>query len=373
MATWKLRLLSQTFKDGCAWEYRMPGGVVVPMGSGPPAFRVDAATERGVAAMESLDELRIARAYCDGDLNLEGDILAALSLRTALTDRHPFLRFWSERLQPFLRGQVECDREWIQDHYDEDPAFYQMFLDRKYRCYSQAQFAGSAEPLETGIERKLSAAVESTGLRPGSRVLDVGAGWGAFVEFAGRLGIQVTALTICRVSERFVSGLIARQGLPCQVIYEHLLEHRSAEPYDAIVNLGVTEHLPDYRATIGVYARILKSGGRIYLDASAARSRQSTATATLIFSGNGRFLNLPEYVRAVHDSPFEILALGNDTEDYRRTMECWASNLDEARATIIERFGERQYRRFRLYLWAGAHAFSKRELEAYHMVLRKRD
>jgi cyclopropane-fatty-acyl-phospholipid synthase len=351
----------------------MPSGSVVQFGSGPATFRVHASTQRGLAAMESLDELRIARAYLSGDLNLEGDIKAVLSLRSALIDRHPFLRFWSQRVHPFLRGQADCDRNWIRDHYDEDPEFYQLFLDRKFRCYSQGQFADPGEPLESAIERKLNTAVESTALHPGSRVLDVGAGWGAFVEFAGRRGIHVTSLTISCVSERFVSNLIARQGLPCRVLCEHLMEHRSTEPYDAIVNCGVTEHLPDYPATVRQYERLLKPGGLIYIDASASRVPQSTATATLIYPGNGRFLNLAEYVQAVQNSAFDILALGNDTEDYERTMECWAHNLDDARAEVVQRFGERQYRRFRLYLWAGTHAFSTRDLEAYHMVLRKRN
>ncbi len=368
----KLRLLSRNLPDGRSWELRMPGGSIVPMGSGPVAFRIDAASPRGLAAMESLDEVQIARAYFDGDLDFEGDLAAALSLRSALTDRYPFVRFWIDRVQPLLRGQVECDRNWIQDHYDEDPQFYELFLDRKFRCYSQGQFAGPSESLETAIERKLNTAVESIGLTPGSSVLDVGAGWGAFVEFAGRRGIRVTSLTISQVSERFVAGLIARLQLPCKVVCQHLLEYRSAEPYDAIVNLGVTEHLPDYPATIRQYERLLKPGGQIYLDASASRTRKSATTATFIYPGNARFLNLAEYVRAVQDSAFDMLAIGNDTEDYRRTMECWARNLDDARAAIVERFGERQYRRFRLYLWAGTHAFSTGDLEAYHMVLRKR-
>jgi cyclopropane-fatty-acyl-phospholipid synthase len=348
----------------------MPDGSVSRFGSGPAVFRVLATTQRGLDEMESLDEMRVASAYFDGDLDLEGDVLAALTLRTALTDRHPFLRFWTHRVLPFLHGQAECDKRWIRNHYEEEPAFYELFLDPKFRCYSQAQFSGPGESLETAIERKLTTAAESTMLRPGSRVLDIGAGWGAFVEFAGSRGIHVTSLTISRVSEEYVSALIARRGLPCRVVFDHFLEHRAKEPYDAIINLGVTEHLPDYPATIRQYDRLLKPGGRIYLDASASRSPVTT-TATLIYSGNGRSLNLAEYVQALQDSAFDILTVCNDTDSYRRTTEAWARNLEAARARVAERFGERQYRRFRLYLWACTHALSTGSLEAYHLVLRK--
>lgn len=368
----KLRLLPKNLPDGRSWQLCLPGGSTVPMGSGPAAFRIEAVTRRGLAALQSLDEVRIAKAYFDGDLNFEGDLLAAFSLRSMLTDRHPLLRFWTERAQPLLRGQVKCDKNWIQGHYDEDPEFYELFLDRKFRCYSQGQFSDAADSLETAMERKFNTAVEALALTPGSRVLEVGAGWGSFVEFAGRRGIQVTSLTISQISERYVSALIARQQLPCRVICEHLFEYHPPEPYDAIVNFGVTEHLPDYPATMRHYERLLNPGGRIFIDASASRSRPSTVTATFIYPGNGHFLNLADYVRAVQNSAFDILTLGNDNQDYQRTMACWAHNLDAARQTIVDRFGERQYRRFRLYLWAALHAFSTGDLEAYHMVLRKR-
>ena len=85
------------------------------------------------------------------------------------------------------------------------------------------------EPLEDAITRKMEFAVEAAGIRPGDRVLDIGAGWGAFTEFGGRLGVRVTSLTISDPSRRYVQGLIDREGLPCAVRMEHLFEHRPAE------------------------------------------------------------------------------------------------------------------------------------------------
>ena len=63
------------------------------------------------------------------------------------------------------------------------------------------------------IEEPMSAAI-GAGLpvdEPrGSMVLDVGGGWGSFTEHAGRRGIQVTAPTISRQSERFFCPGIVR-------------------------------------------------------------------------------------------------------------------------------------------------------------------
>ncbi len=367
-----LSFLTRLSPEGLAWEFRMPDGAVLRAGSGEPLFRIEATNSKGLAAMKSLDEVRIASAYIDGGLNFEGDLFSALDLRSGLIDRFPLARFWNDRILPLFRGQVACDKEWIQSHYNEDPRFYELFLDRRYRCYSQAEFSSPTESLEDAMERKMNTAVEWAKLRPGCRVLDIGAGWGSFVEFAGDRGIDVTSLTISTVSERHVSELIARKKLNCRVICEHFLDYRSAQPFDAIVNLGVTEHLPDYPATIRQYEKLLKPGGYIYLDASAARARQTSATAMLIYAGNGHFLDIAQYMEAIRKSSFDLVQLRNGSEDYRLTMEAWARNLDNARDAIVENFGERQYRRFQIYLWAGTHSFATGGLQAYQMALRKR-
>src|SRR4030095_10855214 len=104
-------------------------------------------------------------------------------------------------------------------------------------------------------------------------VLDIGGGWGAFVEYAGRRGIKVTSLTLSGESEKFVQRMIDENGWDCRIHRQHFFEHNTDSPYDAIVNLGVTEHLPDYRQTLSQYQRLLRPGGRVYLDASACREK----------------------------------------------------------------------------------------------------
>ena len=162
------------------------------IGDGRVAFRVSIHNRRGVSALSSLDEKRIGEAYLDGDITIDGDLIAAFDLRTRLTDRHLLFYLWSTY---------------------------------------------------------------------------------------GRRGVRVTSLTISAESERYVNDLIIREQLPCQVVREHFLEYQSKERYDAIVNLGVTEHLPDYAATLAQYERLLKPGGRSFLTrvllGSSTRSRPS--------------------------------------------------------------------------------------------------
>jgi cyclopropane-fatty-acyl-phospholipid synthase len=185
-------------------------------------------------------------------------------------------------------------------------------------------------------------------------------------------GIEVTSLTISEGSQRYVRDLIAREGLPCQILLEHFLEYRSAEKFDAIVNLGVTEHLPDYAATLAQYQRLLKPGGPVFLDACATRRKFGFSSFVLahVWPGNGTPLDLAGYLQELAKSPFELMQLQNDRHNYMLTTQHWAQRLDRCRDEVVRRWGERLYRRFRLYLWGCVHAFQSERLSAYRLLLR---
>ena len=344
----------------------------IAFGSTEPRFTLVVKDGRGLAALATMDTTAAGEAYLDGSLDVEGELADLLALRGLFSDRHP-VRLAARFVRPFLRGQVAVDKQNIAHHYDEDPDFFLLFLDTRHRAYSQGIFERDDEPLEDAIARKLDFARDAVGLKPGDRVLDIGGGWGAFTEYGGRLGARVTSLTISRESEAYISGLIADQGLPCEVRREHLFEHHPAEPYDAIVNLGVTEHLPDYERSLAVYYRLLKPGGSIYLDASAARRKHAVSSffERHIYRGNGSQMVLHEYLDALSETPFEVDAVYNDRHSYMLTARAWARNLDRHRETIEARWGTAQFRRFQLYLWGCVDGFSRDILQAYRLVLRK--
>ena len=179
-------------------------------GKGTPAFTIVVNDAKGLAALCSLDATNVAESYMAGGLDIQGDMLQVFALREMFSDRHPLHFVW-RFVRPIIFGQVSTDKKSISHHYDYDGDFYRLFLDRRHRCYSQGVFLNDDEPLENAMTRKLDFAIESTGLRPGDRVLDIGAGWGAFVEHAGRKGIKVTGLTISKQSEKFVTDLISKR------------------------------------------------------------------------------------------------------------------------------------------------------------------
>jgi cyclopropane-fatty-acyl-phospholipid synthase len=353
------------------FELRLPDRTAYLIGTGgEPTFTVRIVTDKGLAAMSAFDELRVAEAYMDGDLDIEGDLLTALKTRPVLGDPHPLKYLFSTYVEPLLFGQVGRDKKWIKSHYDVDPNFFLLWLDSKLRAYSHGFFESDDEPLEAGMERKFRYAFDACGIEPGQRVLDIGGGWGSFLQFAGEQGVRVTSITISDESEKTMRELIRRRGFDCEVVKEHFLEFKPAEPFDAIVNLGVTEHLPDYRRTLAQYERLLKPGRRVYLDAySGERHGMPSFISKWVFQGNTSPLCLERYLTEVARTPFEVVVIKNDRHNYFLSCKKWAENLEAKRDEVIARWGKHLYRRFVLYLWSAANSFETGTLSAHHMIL----
>ncbi len=308
-----------------------------------------------------------------GHIDLEGDIMHVLALRELFNDNRG-MRFLWRFVRPLLFGQVKSNKKWITSHYDTEAAFFLLFLDTRHRAYSQAVFTNVSELLEDAQTRKLDFALESVQAKPGDHILDIGSGWGAMVEHTGKKGIRVTSLTISQRSQAYVQKLIDEQNLSCNVLPEHFMEHNPGEKYDAIVNCGVTEHLPNYASSLKHYEKLLKPGGFLYLDASADRIKNAHGSfmGRYVFEGNASLLCLHEYLTEVAKSPFQLTGVWDDRHNYYLTTKAWAQKLDNNREEIELQWGKQLYRIFQLYLWGSAEGFLSGMIDAYRVVLRLR-
>jgi cyclopropane-fatty-acyl-phospholipid synthase len=202
-------------------------------------------------------------------------------------------------------------------------------------------------------------------------VLDIGGGWGAFNEHAGKKGIRVTSLTISKESEKFLQGMIAREKIPCEVVNCHLYEYDPGVKFDAIVNLGVTEHLPDYKRSLAIYRRLLAKGGKIYLDASACREKYKfhSFITKHIYPGNCSPLCLHDYLKHLADTPFRLRGVWDDRHSYYLTAKHWARNMERNRDSLVLNSDEATYRKFLMYIWGTADVFRRDVMQAYRWVL----
>lgn len=352
-------------------EIKLPDGKVVTFGEGAPRFRVTVHRRR--LLWRPLDELSLGEAYVEGDFDLEGDMLAVLEVRKQLADRWRVASRLRFLIDLFLTPVSRSHRKVIERHYTFGNDFYFHFLDSRYRLYSHCLFESDDEPLEQAAEHKLERTFHALDLRPGMRLLDIGAGWGGTFTYFCPRGIKVTGLTLFQNSYDYIRDMIQRARLDATVMLEDFFSYRTGEPFDAIVTYGVIEHIPEYRRFFERVWSCLKPGGRIYIDGSASREKHSLSqfARSYIWQGAHSCMCLQELLREALYYGFNVTEVREESHDYEVTMLNWARRLDLHRDEIVKQWGERLYRIFRLFLWAGVPAFRDDQLQAYHVVARR--
>ncbi len=140
--------------------------------------------------------------------------------------------------------------------------------------FSGAKYDGDFSlTLEQAQRRKHEYVAERIGIDPGARVLDVGCGWGALLDFIRRRGAVGVGVTLSSAQ----LAACRRHDLDVQLADGRQLAVDRFGKFDAVASLGAFEHFcspDDYRAgrQPEVYssffehiARLLPSGGRLYL------------------------------------------------------------------------------------------------------------
>ncbi|MFP5264153.1 MAG: class I SAM-dependent methyltransferase [Blastocatellia bacterium] len=342
-----------------AFAVKFPSGRRAIFGTSRPEFEIEVVNGRGLSALLSLDELRICEAYMDGDIDIVGEMMKAISLRDHLEDQDFWVTVW-RRLQPLLVGRFKAHEKWVQNHYDSNN-IQLYFLDRSYNTYTPGVFEDETETLETASERKHRLAFEGVGLKPGDRILDVGFGWGSFLRYAARRGVEVTGLTLSRHQLEYVRReLVSKEKMPAQLLYQNFFKYEPDGKFDAITMLGVAEELADFPRIMERLARWLKPGKRVYLDFMAATEDFlfPAFISKHIYQGGTSRVYMPKFIEAVTKSRFELLAVYNDRRNYYLTAKSWMERYEQNRDEIREKFGERTYRKFRLYLAGAAYALN---------------
>jgi cyclopropane-fatty-acyl-phospholipid synthase len=354
------------------FSIELPDGEKRNIGDGKPEFHVGLRNERALRALRSLDEANIAEAYLQGDIDIDGDMLKPFGLRASLDDRHPLVLAW-RFIEPLLFGQVYTNKQAISSHYNADPKLFLSFLDPVFPAYSQGVYEHDEEPLSKALERKFDWAIEQCELGPGKTVLEIGPGWGAFASHALQTGVRFTGITNSEVSQAYLRSKLANFGDDFDILLTDFYDFEPAEPFDSIVIMGVIEHLPDYERVLKKFYRLLKPGGRVFLDGSAAKKKYELSTFMVrhIYPGNHSFLVLDDLLNKLAKTDLELMEVQNDRWSYFLTFRQWARNLEASRDYVRSAFGDFEYRKFRLYLWGAAYEFLSRSLDCYRLILYK--
>lgn len=367
---WISRILARTTSLPCPFRVHTQSGTTV-VGEGEPEFDLYIRNENGLRALKSLEELTIADAYVRGDLDIEGDVVKAMWIRTFLDDKNLWLKVW-RRLQPMILGRERLNPSWIAKHYDSKNI--QLFAtDNDYHAYTPGIYETDDETLEVSSHRKYQFAWDSLRLREGQELLEIGCGWGGMTKFCASRGVRVTAITLSRDQMAYTQALVEKQSLDASVHYQDFFTFEPGRRFDAISCMGVIEDLSDYPRVMKRYSELLKPGARAYLDFASGKVPFGTSSFVTkhVWPGTFRMVYMPELMEAIDHSRMQLAGVYND----RRNYYLWARNGHqrwvENRNAVIEQAGVEMYRLFRLLFMGTAGVMSNPDqaVSAYRMVL----
>ncbi len=354
------------------------------------------------------DRLRLADAYFRGDMDIEGDFFAALSLKDhldtiylSLPDRARTL--WAalrlrmlgdkpedndngrERLSleaGFVKAHSKVEnREAIHFHYDVSNDFYALWLDDAM-AYSCAYFEQSNVTLEQAQWAKLDHICRKLMLKWGDRFLDVGCGWGALIIHAAQhYGVYAHGITLSQKQLELARTRISQAGLDDRVTVE-LRDYRDLEGecvYDKVASVGMFEHvglknLPVYFSTIH---RLLKPSGLflnhgITHDVEGWEKTSSTEFINRYVFPDGQLDTVSNIQRRMETARFEIADVEALRPHYALTLRHWVSRLESHHAQALIYVNESTYRVWRLYMAACALEFESGEIGVYQVLGCKR-
>ena len=351
------------------------------------------------------DPLRLAEAYFQGDVDVEGDFFAALSLKDHLHSIRLSLR---ERLGAQLtafRLQTASDdrpgsgchqsrrhglsvkahsktenRAAISFHYDVSNEFYRLWLDAE-RVYSCAYFTRPDESLDQAQRNKLEHVCRKLRLQPGERLLDIGCGWGALVCWAARYhGVRAHGITLSRQQLDFARQRIRDEGLQDRVTVE-LRDYRDLAGngiFDKVSSIGMFEHvglsnLPIYLATV---QRVLRPGGLflnhgITHDVEGWKKSVSTEFINRYVFPDGELDCVSNIQLGMERAGFEIHDVEGLRPHYALTLRHWVQRLEANRDAALREVDEATFRVWRLYMAACALDFEAGTTGIYQILASK--
>ncbi|MCQ4205634.1 SAM-dependent methyltransferase [Streptomyces longispororuber] len=319
------------------------------------------------------------------------DLVAALTVLAAHAPElvpAPLQRLrglWALRQPSARRNTPVGSRANISHHYDLSNDLFALFLDETL-SYSSAVFR--ILPAQWGLladaqRRKIDRLLDLAGVGEGSRVLEIGTGWGELALRAAARGAQVTSLTLSREQRDLARERIAAAGLSGRVEVE-LCDYREARgTYDAVVSVEMIEAVgaefwPVYFRTLD---ERLAPGGRAVLQAITMphdRMLASRSTYTwiqkYIFPG-GLLPSVDAVAETVRDhTRLTVARRDGYGAHYAETLRLWRERFTERADEVgVLGFDETFRRMWTFYLAYSEAGFRSGYLDVQQYLLTKED
>ena len=292
-----------------------------------------------------------------------------------------------------VRPDEANTRDNVAHHYDLSNDLFRLFLDPTM-SYSAALFPAPFEdrgdhlvagsPVDTSDlaaaqAHKIERLLDEAGVRAGSRVLEIGTGWGELAIRAARRGATVRSVTLSSEQQALARDRIAEAGFADRVSVD-LCDYRAVSgTYDAVLSVEMVEAVGfDYWSTyFSTLDRVLAPGGRVGIQAITMPHDRMLATRgshtwinKYIFPGG--FLPSVEVIDEItrHDTTLRLVDRLSFGSHYAETLRQWDDAFrvatDDVSALGFDHTFQRMWHFYLEYSLAG---FASGYLDVQQLVL----
>jgi cyclopropane-fatty-acyl-phospholipid synthase len=244
-------------------------------------------------------------------------------------------------------------RRNIARHYDLSNELFATFLDPSM-SYSSALFLTDSDTLAVAQARKIERLLDVTGVSSGSRVLEIGTGWGELALRAAARGARVTSLTLSEGQACLARQRVKLAGLTSAIDIRVEDYREVTGQFDVIVSVEMIEAVgqrwwPEYFRTLD---ERLSPSGRIGLQSILMAHDRMMATRSswtwihkYIFPGG-----LIPSEQAIHQTlkdhtTLQVVDQLHFGDSYAATLQRWRRRF-AANADLVDALGfDRTFRR----------------------------
>ncbi|MEN8582160.1 class I SAM-dependent methyltransferase [Arthrobacter sp. KBS0703] len=288
------------------------------------------------------------------------------------------------------RNTEQNTRGNISRHYDLSNELFSNFLDTTM-SYSSALFTDGAgrlpevgwDALASAQQAKIDRLLDKAGVGEGTRLLEIGTGWGELALRAAARGATVYSVTLSSEQQALAQQRIEKAGYSGQVTVA-LQDYRAVEgEYDAVVSVEMIEavgyeYWPVYFQTID---RVLAPGGKVAIQAITMPHGRMLATRNAytwvhkyIFPGG--FLPSVRAIESVTEqhTTLRVRERRGMGDHYAATLRLWEERfLARSREVGELGFDEVFQRMWLFYLCYSRAGFQSGYLDVQQIVLDRRE
>lgn len=274
----------------------------------------------------------------------------------------------------------------IQYHYDVGNDFYATILGDTMAYTAAIWPDDSAEvTLADAQNAKIDWHLKHADVRPGDRLLDIGCGWGGFMDSAkSRAGAsQAVGLTLSENQQSWIADTYAGSGIEARL--QSWEDFSDARPFDCISAIGVMEYFarPGLASSqkIEAYRRFFEF---CYRSLAPRRCVSIQVIVWMDVKVGQEAANLPANLFPESDLPythevvaaaapyFHLMAQTNRPSDYSKTLRHWLKKLRQNEADLIEAHGVDTVRRYSREFTSFIMGFDRRKIGLTRMQFCKR-